>query len=151
VLFCVTLASRIRSERRTLPLAGATAVCYGVTAGLVRSLTTSGLDSSVWRQWELYAVVVVGPAGFLLNQNAFQKGTVGSLALGIITVGDPLVSIAVGVVWLGEVLTAGAAAVVGQVVAVAVLVAGVFVVCTRAQKVAEQLQQASKNTEEALP
>jgi drug/metabolite transporter (DMT)-like permease len=151
VLFCVGLASRISSERRTLPLAGATAVCYGVTAGLVRSLTTTGLDASVWRQWELYAVVLIGPAGFLLNQNAFQKGTVGSLALGIITVGDPLVSIAVGVVWLGEVLTAGAAAVVGQVVALAVLVAGVFVVCTRAQKVAEELQRASKHTEEALP
>ena len=151
VLFCVMLASRMRSERRTLPLAGATAVCYGVTAGLVRSLTTSGLDSSVWRQWELYAVVIVGPAGFLLNQNAFQKGTVGSVALGIITVGDPLVSIAVGVLWLGEVLTAGAAAIVGEVVAVGVLVAGVFVVCARAQKVAEQIQQSSGRAEEALP
>jgi len=105
----------------------------------------------VWRQWELYAVVVVGPAGFLLNQNAFQKGTVGSLALGIITVGDPLVSIAVGVLWLGEVLTAGAVAVVGQVVAVGVLVTGVLVVCARAQRVAEQIQQASRRTEEVLP
>jgi drug/metabolite transporter (DMT)-like permease len=151
VLFCVTSASRMRSERRTLPLAGATAVCYGVTAGLVRSLTTTGLDASVWRQWELYAVVVVGPAGFLLNQNAFQKGTVGSLSLGIITVGDPLVSIAIGVVWLGEVLTAGAGAVIGEVVALAVLATGVFVVCARAQKVAEQIQQASQRPREALP
>jgi ACR3 family arsenite efflux pump ArsB len=62
-----------------------------------------------------------------------------------------LVSIAVGVLWLGEVLTAGAAAVVGQVVAVVVLVAGVFVVCTRAQKVAEQIRRAPTRTEEALP
>jgi drug/metabolite transporter (DMT)-like permease len=151
VLGCVSVASRMRSERRTLPLAGATAVCYGVTAGLVRSLTTSGLNSSVWHQWELYAVVVIGPAGFLLNQNAFQKGTVGSLALGIITVGDPLVSIAVGVLWLDERLSTGVLPVIGQVVAVAVLVAGVFVVCARAQAVAEQIQQAPRREEEALP
>ena len=76
---------------------------------------------------------------------------VGSLSLGIITVGDPLVLIAIGVVWLGEVLTAGAGAVVGEVVALAVLVTGVFVVCTRAQKVAEQIQQASQRQREALP
>jgi len=37
--------------------------------------------------------VIVGPVGFLLNQNAFQAGTLIAPVLWIITTMDPLVSI----------------------------------------------------------
>jgi drug/metabolite transporter (DMT)-like permease len=144
VLACAFAATSIRDELRSLPLAVATAVCYGVTAGLVRSLTSQPLDTGLFGHWELYAAAVVGPAGFLLNQNAYQSGNVGSLALAIITVGDPLVAIGVGITWLGESLQGGPARVVGEVVALAVLATGVVLLARRARAMAEQLEHAGQ-------
>jgi drug/metabolite transporter (DMT)-like permease len=148
VLACAFAATWIRDELRSLPLAVATAVCYGVTAGLVRSLTSQSFDTSLFGHWELYAAAVVGPAGFLLNQNAYQSGVVGSLALAIITVGDPLVAIGVGITWLGESLQSGPGAVVGQVLALGVLAFGVVLLARRAQAVAERLQESGRFPEE---
>jgi drug/metabolite transporter (DMT)-like permease len=150
VLACAFAATWIRDELRSLPLAVATAVCYGVTAGLVRSLTSQSLDTSLFGHWELYAAAVVGPAGFLLNQNAYQSGQVGSLALAIITVGDPLVAIGVGITWLGESLQSGPGPVVGQIVALAVLVFGVVLLARRARAVAEHLQEAGVFPEQTV-
>jgi drug/metabolite transporter (DMT)-like permease len=137
---CLAASALVPREIRSLPLAVATAVCYGVTAGLVRTLTSVGFSTAIFNHWELYAVVVVGPAGFLLNQNAFQQGRVGSLALATITVGDPLVAIGIGVAWLGESISSSAWTVVGEVVALAVLVGGVLILAHRAQEVAQKLQ-----------
>jgi drug/metabolite transporter (DMT)-like permease len=148
VLACAFAATWIRDELRSLPLAVATVVCYGVTAGLVRSLTSQSLDTSLFAHWELYAAAVVGPAGFLLNQNAYQSGHVGSLALAIITVGDPLVAIGVGITWLGETLQSGPGPVVGQVLALCVLAFGVVLLARRARAVAERLQHAGVLPEE---
>lgn len=142
VLACAFAATWIRDELRSLPLAVATAVCYGVTAGLVRSLTSQSFDAGLFAHWELYAAAVVGPAGFLLNQNAYQSGHVGSLALAIITVGDPLVAIGIGITWLGESLRSGPGSVVGQVLALGVLAFGVVLLARRARAVAERLQEA---------
>jgi len=56
-------------------------------------------------------------------------------ALAIITVTDPIVSIAVGIVWLGETVHGGPADIAGELVALAVLVASVFLLAERAPKV----------------
>lgn len=140
VAVCLAAAAVARSEVRALPLAIATAVFYGATAALVRSLAGGPLDASVLGHWELYAVAVVGPAGFLLNQSAFQYGTVGAVALGTITVGDPLVAIGLGVAWLGESIQARPWEVAAEVVALAVMVGGVFLLALRAQRLTEQLR-----------
>lgn len=139
VVACLALAAVVHSEIRTLPLAVATAVFYGATASLVRSLASGSLDSSLLLRWELYAVMVIGPAGFLLNQNAFQVGTVGALALGTITVGDPLVAIGLGVAWLGESISTSPWAITVEVMALAVMVGGVFLLALRAQRLTEHL------------
>ncbi len=139
IAVCLGIASRLHDEVRALPLALATAICYGVTAGLTRSLVAPGAVGPVWTQWELYAVIVVGPAGFLLNQNAYQSGVLGSVALTIITVGDPLVAIGIGVAWLGETI-AGGWAILGESLALGVLSAGVFLLATRAQQVSHQIR-----------
>ena len=76
VALALVVASRLRSEARAVPLAVACAVCYGVTAGLIRSLSTTGW-SHAFSQWELYAIVVVAPAGFLLNQKRLPKRPAG--------------------------------------------------------------------------
>ena len=139
VAACLAVAARLRDEIRALPLALATAVCYGVTAGLMRSLVAPTATGAIWTHWELYAVIVVGPAGFLLNQNAYQSGVLGSVALTTITIGDPLVAIGIGVAWLGESI-AGGWAVLGEVVALGVMGLGIFLLATRAQRIADEIR-----------
>jgi drug/metabolite transporter (DMT)-like permease len=131
---CVTLATRLGPRWRPLPLAAAAGACYGVTAGLVSSLAHSfgqGLPA-VLGQWQTYAIVVLGPIGVLLSQNAYQAGPLGAPALATFTVTDPLVAIAVGLLWLDERIRTGAWSVAGEVLALCVLVAGVFLLAQRA-------------------
>lgn len=151
VAVCLAVSSRLGHEARTVPLAAATAVFYGVTAGLISSLVSvSSSDGGViWQKWELYAVIVVGPMGFLLSQNAYQTGLYGSVALAIMTVGDPLVSIGIGVLWLDERIDTGAVSAALQGIALTLMTAGVVVLAARAQSLAERLQ--SGQVREAPP
>lgn len=141
VVVVLLVASRLRSEWRAVPLAVACAVFYGVTAGLVRSLLTFADTGYLWQRWEAYAVVVIAPLGFLFNQNAFQNGVFGSVAVATITVGDPAVSIAVGSVWLGESLAAGFWWTFGQVTSLMLMAGGVLLVARRAQLVVDRSQK----------
>ncbi len=102
---------------------------YGVTAGVAKLalglLHDDGL-MALLRSWPLYAVLVIGPAGFLLNQNAYQSDRAMAPALAVITVTDPLVGIGVGVLWLEENLQSGVGPVLGEVFALAALAVGVW-------------------------
>jgi hypothetical protein len=82
--------------------------------------------------WSLWALVVLGPLGFLLNQNAFHEGELVSPPLAVITVTDPLVGIGIGVLWLGESIGRSPGAVVGQVLGLAAMALGVWLVAHRA-------------------
>lgn len=142
VLLCLWVAARTPHQYRSIPLAVATAVFYGVTAGLVRSLVTLPVDGvgGFFSQWQVYAIIVAGPLGFLLNQNAFQEGVVGSLAVGIITIGDPMVSIGLGVAWFGDHLSGGAWAVTAQVVLLCLMAGGVAILTHRATLIAAAIR-----------
>jgi hypothetical protein len=87
-------------------LAVVCAVFYGVTASL-RALAIGGIGLDLFKRWELHAIAAVAPVSFLLNQNAFQSGRFGSVAVATITIADPAVSIGLGVAWLGESLASG--------------------------------------------
>jgi drug/metabolite transporter (DMT)-like permease len=123
------IASRFPGEARTFALAGGAGVLYGVTAGVAKIalgvLHDDGLVGLLG-SWPVYALLLIGPAGFLLNQNAYQSDTSLAPALAVITCTDPLVGIGVGVLWLDEDLQSGAGPVVGQVLALALLVIGVW-------------------------
>ncbi|MGN6751212.1 MAG: DMT family transporter [Intrasporangium sp.] len=143
VMVCLFIAARTRHENRTIPFAVATAVFYGVTAGLIRSLVTAPIVGvgGVFTAWQLYAIIAIGPIGFLLNQNAFQEGVVGSVAVGIITVGDPMVSIGLGVAWFEDRLTGGAGPVAGQVLFLMVMAGGIVMLTHRANQVAGAIKE----------
>jgi len=84
---CLIWAKRGPRVARPLALALACGVCYGVSAFLLK-LVSFSLDqgfSEPLRQWPLNAVAIVGPVGFLLNQEAFQSGTLISPVLAVIT------------------------------------------------------------------
>ncbi|MEU2611006.1 DMT family transporter [Micromonospora sp. NPDC007271] len=138
VALCLLSAVKLGRKWRPLPLAVAAGICYGVTAGLISSLGLQSEPSAmaVFGQWQTYAIMLLGPFGVLLSQNAYQAGPMGAPALATITVTDPLVSIAVGLLWLDERIRTGTWIVVGEVLAVLVVVVAVSLLARRAPHVA---------------
>ncbi|MGH3320126.1 MAG: DMT family transporter [Streptosporangiaceae bacterium] len=132
---CVSVASKKSGEVRVLALALAAGVLYGITAGLIKVVVgqmNSGGFFAPFVDWTLYAVCVVGPVGFLLNQNAYQAEAVAAPALAVITTVDPLIGIGIGQMWLGENIHTGLVPVVGEVVALIVMAAGITALSHRA-------------------
>ncbi|WP_435121498.1 DMT family transporter [Amycolatopsis thermoflava] len=121
---------------RVLGLAVATGVLYGVTAGLMKVVAGQARDSlaAPFTHPVLYGVCMVGPLGFLLSQNTFQRGEFLTPALAVITALDPLVGVAIGVWWLGESVTADPAALAGAGLAGLVVIAGIVVLSARAAR-----------------
>jgi drug/metabolite transporter (DMT)-like permease len=117
---------------QALALALATGVCYGVAAFLIKIVTGNGIHHLL-TTWPIYALAVVGPVGFLLNQSAFQKsGDLISPVLSIITAADPLISILLATVFLNETLNSTPAGIVGQIVSLALMVAGIVIIARHA-------------------
>lgn len=134
---CLTIARR-SENLRPLALALACGINYGVAAFLVKlvvSDVTGGLPGLL-TDWPIYALAVVGPLGFLLNENAFQQGTLIAPVLAIITVCDPLISIALAALWLNERLNSSPAGIAGEVISLLLMVVGIVVVAHRAPHIA---------------
>jgi drug/metabolite transporter (DMT)-like permease len=122
-----------RGNARAVPLAIAAGILYGVNAGLVK-LVTRQLGESVLepaRHWELYTAIACGLLGVQLNQAAFQAGTVPA-AVAVITVTDPVTSVAVGLVWLGERVDMNAAVLAFEALGFAAMVAGIILLAREA-------------------
>ncbi|HET6825038.1 MAG TPA: DMT family transporter [Amnibacterium sp.] len=135
---CLIAAGFIR-RYRAIPLATASAICFGSTASLARSLLDSANLQSPFGQWQLYVIIVLGPAGFLLNQNAFQAGRAGSVAVALITVGDPIVAITIGAAWLDEPLSSGALRLAIDAAALVAITAGIVLLNLRAEAVSREV------------
>ncbi len=144
---CIALAQR-NENARPLALALGCGVTYGVAAFVVKLLTTdfSGGLAQVFSHWPIYALAIVGALGFLLNQNAFQQGILLAPVLAIITVSDPLVSIALAYFWLHEQLNSTAGVVAGEVLALLVMTAGIITLAHRAPIVTRQLEASSEGS-----
>ena len=100
-----------------LALALACGINYGVAAFLVKlviSDVSHGLPALL-TDWPIYALAVVGPAGFILNEDAYQQGTLIAPVLAIITACDPIISIALGALWLNERLNASPVGIAGEI------------------------------------
>ncbi|SFT01969.1 DMT family transporter [Saccharopolyspora flava] len=137
------LAERwLPGEFGVVGLAVATGVLYGVTAGLMRVVAgqfrTGGLVEP-FGHWTLYVVCVVGPMGFLLSQQTFQRGRLMSPSLAVITTVDPLASAAIGVSWLGEEIAHSPAILAGEAVAAALMVGGIAVLARRSEQLGREL------------
>jgi hypothetical protein len=147
---CLTFARRNKTSG-ALALALACGIDYGIAAFVVKLLTADfghGL-LHVFTHWPIYALAIVGPLGFLLNQEAFQQGILLSPVLAIITVCDPLVSIALAHFLLNESLTDTPAAIAGQFIALAIMTTGIVVIAREAPMVVENLAERTKRAEQA--
>jgi hypothetical protein len=123
---CLAVAARNRTLR-PLALALACGVNYGVAAFLIKLVTSEfgGGAAQVFTNWPIYVLAVVGPAGYILNQNAFQQGTLLAPVQAIISAADPVISIALGIGWLAVRLRGGPAGIAGEVVSLLLLTAGI--------------------------
>jgi drug/metabolite transporter (DMT)-like permease len=137
---CLAWAKAAPRATRALALALACGVCYGVNAFLLKLVTFSLAQgfSEPLQQWPLYVLVVVGPVGFLLNQEAFQSGRLVSPALAVITTTTALVSIGIGYLWLDESFASGPLAVLTEVASLIVMTAGIALLARRAPVVASR-------------
>jgi len=129
---CLAL-SRLNRHVRPLALALACGIAYGVSAFLVKLLTANvGGLAHLLSTWPIYALAVFGPLGFLLNQNAFQQGTLIAPVLAVITATDPLVSIGIAHFWLHEQFTSSPAGVAGAVTSLILMTGGIIALAHRA-------------------
>lgn len=137
VFACLAVAAR-SARLRPLALALACGINYGVAAFLVKLVVSdvSGGLPALLTDWPIYALAIVGPLGFLLNENAFQQGTLIAPVLSIITACDPVISIVLASLWLNEKLSSTPAGVAGEVAALIVMITGIVVVAQRAPHIA---------------
>lgn len=128
VLTVVVVGALVLSARRAGRTTAATlfgistGVLFAVTASLIKQCTELLATGPIalLTGWQLYALLVVGTTGMLLNQLAYQAGPLAA-SLPAITVVDPLVAILLGIVVFDEHLRHTAPAIVGEVVALALL------------------------------
>lgn len=125
---CLAVATRNESLR-PLALALACGACYGVAAFSIKLVTSEfgAGPARVFTNWPIYLLAVTGPAGFILNQNAFQQGKFLAPVQAIITTADPVISIALAVLWLDARLSGGPAAVFGEVASLVLMTVGIVV------------------------
>ena len=104
------------------------AIAFAFTASIIKQvndeLTTRGW-SHVFLSWPPYAMAAMGIVGMFLAQNAYQAGPVTASQSALVIV-DPLASIAIGVGLFGDHVQAGGGRLAWEVLAMLVLLAGVF-------------------------
>lgn len=122
-----TVLAKGSPRRRALLLGTSTGILYGVTSavtertghlldgGAVHTLTT----------WAPYALAVLSIVGLIMNQSAYQAGEL-RWSLPVLTVFEPIVAIVIGQALFGEHIASNAPAVVGEVLGLAAMSAGVF-------------------------
>lgn len=126
---------------RPLALAMATGVCYGLSAFLIKLVTSEASHGGlvhVLTNWPIYALAIAGPVGFVLNQDAFQSGTFIAPVMAIIVASDPLISIALAYALLDEKVSSSPLAVAGEIICLILMVAGII-------EIAKHSPQAIKN------
>lgn len=94
----------------------ATGIMYGFASALMKNAYGLGSLSltRLFTSWPLYALLVVGAVGIMLNQAAYQAGPLAG-ALPPLAIADPIVAIVFGVVAFDEALATTAPAITFEV------------------------------------
>jgi drug/metabolite transporter (DMT)-like permease len=134
----VAIVAALRGPRwwRAAALGAATAMTASYTSALTKSITTY-LDhgwSDVFSHFEPYMLAVVGIGTVFLLQSALHAGPITASRTTLVTT-NPLVSIVLGITLFGDILRGGALWISLEILALAILVAGV-VILTRSPLVA---------------
>ncbi|MET8686404.1 DMT family transporter [Streptomyces sp. NPDC004732] len=126
-LLMTAYAKRSRLYAGPVLLAVAAGLLYGVQDALTRvsgqRLAAGGFEALL-TGWQPYGVLVLGVAGLVLVQSAFETAPL-RMSLPALTAAQPLAGIACGVGFLGDRLRADAGALAWEAAGLAAIVAGV--------------------------
>ena len=103
------------------------AMAFALTAAVIKQMNdeiTRGWGH-VFSTWTPYGLAAIGLVGTFLAQNAYHAGPVTASQSALVIV-DPLVSIAIGIGLFGDHVQTSGGRLVGEVLAMLVLIAGVF-------------------------
>ncbi len=131
---------------RPLALALATGICYGLSAFLIKLVTSEashGGFAHVLTSWPIYALAIAGPVGFVLNQDAFQSGTFIAPVMAIITAADPLISIALAYALLNEKVSSSPAAIAGEIICLILMTVGIVLIARHSPQAMKQAASAA--------
>lgn len=139
-----------RSERRlrAVALSAAAGVVYGAAAALTKT-SSHLLDHGIvplFSHWQPYVLAVFGIGGMLLAQSAFQAGDLDA-SLPMMSVGDPVVSIAIGALMFRETISSGVAALTVETVFLLIMFVGVVLLARSeagASRAADRLAAAGR-------
>ena len=119
---------RSSATRRAALLGIAAAIGFGFVAAVVKELSTHLAQgpSGIFGNWSPYVLVLSGAVAMFLASNAFQAGSLAASQPGL-TIVDPLVASALGVVLFGDRLDIHPLAIVGEALALTLVVVSVMV------------------------
>ncbi|WP_406002622.1 DMT family transporter [Streptomyces sp. NBC_00829] len=127
VVLAVTALRRPEGRARAACLGAATAICYAVTAALMKAAMHILDDEGVvafFTAWQTYAFAAVGAGALFLLENAMQAGPLVA-SQPALTLGDATVSLTLGIVLFEEHVRSGWW-LLPQLLGVAMIAAGVF-------------------------
>jgi drug/metabolite transporter (DMT)-like permease len=113
---------------RAALLALATGGFYGLTATLFATALAGSDPVAVIVSWPFAAACVTSLCGWTFSQRALHLGRLNAPVNAVIGTTDPAVAVLLGVLVLGESVSSTPVAVVGQVLAAAVVVGGTVVI-----------------------
>ncbi|MFZ0185699.1 MAG: DMT family transporter [Streptosporangiaceae bacterium] len=111
--------------RRAAVLGAATGISWGFMAAVIKELSShlGGGPGAVFSAWSLYLLIAAGAVTMLLASHALAAGPLAASQPGF-TILDPLTASLLGVFLLGEHIRTNAAALAGEALALAVIIAG---------------------------
>jgi hypothetical protein len=112
-------------SRRAAVLGAATGISWGFVAAVIKELSSHLGDGlgAIFSNWSPYVLVTVGAATMLLASHALAAGPLAASQPGF-TVLDPLSASLLGVFLFGEHIRTGAGDLVGEALALAIILAG---------------------------
>jgi drug/metabolite transporter (DMT)-like permease len=136
LVVCIVGGARSIGMRRAVLFAFGAGVLFGISAALTKSsvvlLHRHGLGALSY--WEPYALAIVGALGFVVNQRAFQAGSL-TASLPTLTVVEPIVAAIIGVTMLHETVpTSGPLEWLAVVVSVIAMIAATVVLSRSAAR-----------------
>ena len=131
VLTAVAVAFGLRgrpgasASRRAAVLGSATGISWGFMAAVIKELSSHLGDGigAIVTTWSLYLLLTAGAATMLLASHALAAGPLAASQPGF-TIVDPLAASLLGVFLFGEHIRTGPAALAGEALALAVVIAG---------------------------
>lgn len=119
-------SARVSSNRRAALLGVAAAIGFGFVAAVVKELSTHLHEGAlgVFSNWSPYVLLLSGAVSMFLASNAFQAGSLAA-SQPALTLVDPIVASGLGMFLFGERIDLRPAALLGEVVAVLIVVASV--------------------------